>query len=151
MTRTRKTLLAVTLPLLVAAAPVGGVAVTAAVEEGCGATLPSPTPILGSLPPLGICVVQAAIGDIVEAISDPASLISAILAACSQYGTATVEQIIAWIEQALAGAPGLDGGSVALNKARLNKVHAAALVMQHVVIPPSASVSAPPAPAPAAK
>jgi hypothetical protein len=142
MTRTRKTLLAVTLPLLAAAAPVGGIAVTAAVEEGCS-TLPPTTPITSSLPPLGICVVQAAIGDIVEAISDPASLIGAIISACSQFGTATVEQIIAWIEQALAGAPGLDGGSVALNKARLNKVHAAALAMQHVVVPPSASVSAP--------
>lgn len=145
MTRTRKTLLAVTLPLLAAAAPVGGVAITAAVEEGCGGTLPSGAPIVGTLPPLGICVVQAAIGDIVEAISDPASLIGAIISACSQYGTATVEQVIAWIEQAIAGIPTFDGGTVALNKARLNKVHAAALVMQHVVIPPSASVSAPPA------
>lgn len=146
MTRTSKTLLAVILPLLAAAAPVGGVAVTAAVEEGCS-NLPPTTPITGTLPPLGICVAQAAIGDIVEAISDPASLINVIIAACSQYGTATVEQIIMWVEQAIAGIPALDGGNVALNKARLNKVHAAAVAIQHVIvpaaIPPSASVSAP--------
>jgi hypothetical protein len=92
-------------------------------------------------------VAQAAIGDIVEAISDPASLIGAIIAACSQYGTATVEQIIMWIEQAIANQPALDGGNVALNKARLNKVRSAAIAIQHVIvpaaIPPSASVSTP--------
>ena len=142
MTRTRKTLLAVTLPLLAAAAPVGGIAVTAAVEEGCS-NLPSPLPVLNSLPPLGLCVVEAAVSDIVQAISDPASIVSAIIAACSQYGTATVDQIAAWIELALTAPPALDGGSVAAHKVALNKVHAAALAMQHAVVPPSASVSAP--------
>jgi hypothetical protein len=149
-TRSRRTLLAVVLPILAAAAPVGGVALTAAVEEGCN-TLPSGAPILNSLPPLGICIVQAAVGDIVEIIADPAALIGVLLAACAQYGTATVEQIIAWIELALASPPALDGGTVATHKARLNKVRSAALAMQHVVVqaavPPSASVSAPPAPA----
>jgi hypothetical protein len=145
MTRTRKTLLAVTLPLLVAAAPVGGVALAGVVEEGCS-NLPSPTPIVNTLPPLGICIVEAAVQDIVQVIADPAALINVLITACAQYGTATVEQILAWIELALASPPALDSGSVATRLARLNKVHAAALVMQHVIvpaaIPPSADAAA---------
>jgi len=105
--------------------------------DGCAGSLPSPTPIVNTLPPLGVCVVQAAAADLVEAISDPVSLVGAIISACSSYGAATVDQIIAWVEQAIAAPPVFtDAGavSIAVQKARLTKVRAAALAMQHVVV-----------------
>lgn len=128
MTKTRRFALALSASL-VAGAPLA--------SSSCK-NLPPTAPITSTLPSLGICVVQAAVGDIVEVISDPVSLIGAIISACSAYGTATVEQIIAWLESALASQPVVtsDAGaiSVAVAKARLSKVHAAALTQLHVVV-----------------
>src|SRR5580693_2996473 len=89
---------------------------TPASLEGCN-TPPPTAPIVNSLPPLGICVAQAAIGDIVDAINDPLSLITAIINQCAPYGVATVEQVVQWVEIALASQPmlpSLDAASDAL-------------------------------------
>ena len=77
---------------------------------------------------LGICILQAAVGDIVEAISDPLSLIPAIISSCGAYGVATVEQVIAIIEQALSSSPADAGATVAAM--RLATVHSAALAFK---------------------
>lgn len=119
--------------------------------EGCN-TPPPIAPVVNTLPPLGICIAQAAIGDIVDAINDPLSLVTAIINQCLPYGVATVEQVVQWIEVAFAAQPILvlpdaatapDGagtapGSVSLSvhRARLAKVHAAALSQLHVMIFP---------------
>lgn len=118
-----------------------GVALAFVADQGCSANLPSPTPIVNSLPPLGLCVVEAAATDIVDAISDPASLIGAIVSACSRFGSATIEQIIAWVEQALSSQPAVADAGPSPASARRAKVRAAALAMQHVVV-----VSPPPKP-----
>lgn len=131
---------------------------TPAALEGCNAP-PPVTPIISSLPPLGICVAQAAVGDIVDAINDPFSLVTAIINQCLPYGVATVEQVVQWIETALASQPILtspdaatapDGAgtapgsvSLAVHRGRLAKVHAAALSQMHVVIFPGLEGSAP--------
>jgi hypothetical protein len=145
MKRTTITLL---FPVLVALVPAGGVAAVATVEEGCS-TLPPTTPITGTLPALGICVVSAAINDIVQAIQDPVSLIGAIISACASYGTATADEIYNWIEQALASQPIFadSGLSVSDYKSRLSKVRSAALTMQHVTVTAVPAVPAAPAPA----
>jgi len=84
-------------------------------------------PLVAPSEKLGMCILQAAVGDLVEAISDPASLIPAIIGSCTGYGVATVEQVVAIIEEALGASPVSDSGAVLI--ARLKKVHAAALVV----------------------
>lgn len=133
---------------------------TPAALEGCNAPPPT-TPIISSLPPLGICIASAALGDIVDAINDPLSLVTVIINQCAPYGIATVEQIVQWVEIALASQPVLpsaadaatdvtvdatapNGGiSLAVHRGRLAKVHAAALGQMHVVIFPGLEASAP--------
>lgn len=64
-------------------------------------------PLVASSEALGICVVEAAAADFVDALTDPASLVSAIIGSCASYGVATVEQVLATIEEAIGAAPAL--------------------------------------------
>lgn len=76
-----------------------------------------------TVPPLVGCILQAAAGDFVEAIVDPASLVPAILGQCAQYGEVTAAAIIAAIESWFASTPdaGSDAGSI--QASRLRRVH----------------------------
>jgi hypothetical protein len=102
----------------------------AAEQVGCGANF---TPLIQPSENLGICILRASVSDLVDAIQDPLSLVPAIISACLSYGEATLAQVIQIIEQALSASPvvdaGADGGVVSVSTVRLQKVHAAALVM----------------------
>jgi hypothetical protein len=106
----------------------------------CNNACNSPTaPITSTIPPLGMCILQASLADLVDGISDPLAIVSAIVTACQQYGAVTVEAIISYIESALASSPALDSGVGLSAKqiARLHKVHAAAITQQHIVPVPT--------------
>ena len=121
-------LLCIVLPVSV---PVG----LSAVTSSC--TKEQSSQIVNTLPPLGACIAQAAISDIVEAIADPLSLVQAIIAQCTPYGVATVEQIVAVIESLLSAPPtSPEAGSqmLAVHRARMSKVKAAALSQMHIVV-----------------
>jgi hypothetical protein len=85
--------------------------------------------VVATLPKLGSCIIQAAGSDLIDALTDPYSLVPAIAAACSAYGIATAAAIAAVIESWFAGAPAApDGGPPAtLQAQRLRRVHDAAL------------------------
>jgi hypothetical protein len=99
-------------------------------EVGCGSN-PGIQPLFVAGENLGICIVQAAVGDLPEAFTDPASLLSAIASACTAYGIATAAQILATIEQAIASTPtypdaGGDAGFSSASLLKLQKVRDAA-------------------------
>jgi hypothetical protein len=103
-------------------------------------TPPSTTPIVNTLPALGACIIQAAGGDFVDALNDPATLIPAIISQCLQYGAATAQAIMAYLESWFADSPVTDAGAAsaqspaAIVRARQMKVHAAALAYQGIVV-----------------
>jgi hypothetical protein len=102
--------------------------------EGCN------TPIASPATQLGYCILGAAGSDIVEAISDPVSLIPVIIAACSKYGVVTVDAIIATIEAYFGSAPVAGDAAVGVSstqsayEARLHKVLSAALTVAGVKV-----------------
>jgi hypothetical protein len=99
-------------------------------QGGCGANF---TPLIQPGENLGICILQASISDLVDAISDPLSLVPAIISSCLSYGEATVAQVIQIIEQALTANPVAEAGpGDAVRIQRLKKVHAAALSRLHL-------------------
>jgi hypothetical protein len=88
----------------------------------------SPAPLINASEQLGMCILQASVADLVDAIAAPATLIPAIIGSCIQYGEATAAQVVQLIEEYFASAPAVDGG-LALSStqaARLKKVHDAA-------------------------
>ncbi len=97
------------------------------------------TPVLSTIPPLGLCILQASLADVVDGINEPLAIVSSIVTACQQYGVVTVEAILSYIESALASPPALDSGVGLSEKqvARLHKVHSAAVVQQHIVPVPA--------------
>ncbi len=106
----------------------------------CNNACNGPTaPIVNTIPPLGMCILQASLADFIDGISDPLAIVSAIVSACQQYGLVTVEAIISYIESALASSPALDSGVGLSTKqlVRLHKVHAAAVSQQHIVPVPA--------------
>lgn len=127
MTRTKRTLLALSVPCLVAIA----VPTVTACKD------PSTPTFVNTLPPLGACIVQAAISDIMDIASDPLSAVQAVVSVCSQYGEVTIASILSYVEAAIAGQPALDGGLSAIHLARLQKIRFAAISQQHIVMIPS--------------
>jgi hypothetical protein len=113
--------------------------------EGC--TKAQEQAVVATLPPLGACIIEAAGGDFVEALTDPASLISAVASSCMAYGSATASVIAQVIESWFAAAPAVLGsdaavdavadaavsaklrGAASVQSARLRKVQAAALAL----------------------
>jgi hypothetical protein len=104
------------------------------IQAGCGASNPNIIqPLITVGQNLGICVIQAAVGDLPEAFTDPASLIEAIASSCTKYGIATAAQILATIEEAIASSPSTqvppsspDAGTSSVTLLRLQKVRDAA-------------------------
>jgi hypothetical protein len=103
-------------------------------------TPPSASSVVSTLPPLGACLIQAAGGDFVDALTDPATLIPAVISQCLQYGAATATSIVSYLDSWFASSPSVDAGTggaispAALVRARQMKVHAAALAYQGIVI-----------------
>jgi hypothetical protein len=87
--------------------------------EGCAGT-PSGQLIAPS-EKLGLCVVQAAVSDLVDAISDPVSLVPAIISACAAYGVADAQSVWSVLLEYLGAAPSPDAG-VSLSGVQLARV-----------------------------
>jgi hypothetical protein len=106
-------------------------AVSAVLVAGAVVSVACGTPIASPAESLGFCILGAAGSDIVDAISDPASLIPVIIAACSKYGLVTVDAIIATIESYFSSAPAASDAAVGASayEARLHKVLTAALTV----------------------
>ncbi len=109
------------------------------VAEGCNN--PAGQNVVSTLPPLGACVIQAGGSDFVDAISDPATLIPAIISQCAQYGLLTAAAIVSYIESWFASAPAVDAGPdgaagapLSTQATRLRKVMSAALAYQGIVV-----------------
>jgi hypothetical protein len=126
----RKILYAVSVSLLVSS--------VTTCKNACNESAPV-APVLSTLPPLGICIVQASLADWVDNVTDPLAIVSSIVTACQQYGVVTVEAILTYIESALTSTPALDSGVglSAKQLARLGKVHTAAVSQQHFVPVPA--------------
>ena len=126
------------LTVLAFAFGISGVSLFAPSTTACKGGLPDPTPVTSTLPPLGVCAVQAALSDLAEAIQNPLSLVTAIMAACSSYGQLTVEALIGYVESAIEGQPKIpatDGAVLTeFHASRLSRVLAAARSQQHIVI-----------------
>jgi len=124
-------LLALVAVVLASSPPAARVLSPAAETVGCGPV--NAAPLVPVSEKLGMCILQAAVGDLVEAIADPVSLVQAVIGACRAYGVATIEQVIAIIEEAISSPPAVDAGAAPLSAAqhaRLEKVHAAALALK---------------------
>jgi hypothetical protein len=113
---------------LLCIAPLLGVGGTA--MNGCHPQNVNTAPLIQASEKLGLCILQASVSDLVDAVTDPVSLIPAIIGSCGTYGTATAAQVLQVIEEFFAAAPASDGGvtptTSALSLERLQKVHAAA-------------------------
>jgi hypothetical protein len=98
------------------------------------------SPIVAPSEQLGECILEVGLSDLVDAVSDPLTIIPIVYAACKSYGEATASVIWNVLENYLGIAPVLadsgvpaltDGGAPtaflsAVQKARLLKVHDAA-------------------------
>jgi hypothetical protein len=95
-----------------------------------GCTKAQEQAVVSTLPPLGACIVQAAASDFVAALSDPLSLVPAIVSMCGQYGEVTAGVILSVVESWFAAAPAVDAGpspsdagAPSLVATRLRRVH----------------------------
>jgi hypothetical protein len=97
---------------------------------GCAATSPA-SQLIAPSEKLGLCVLQAGVSDLIDAINDPASLVPAVVSACLQYGEATAAQIVTVIEEYFASPPAVDSGLAlsSVQTARLTRLHDAALAL----------------------
>ena len=105
--------------------------------SGLALGCPSNSPLTAAGLQLGGCIVGAAASDIVEAIADPASLITAVISQCGTAATIAIGDLILAIEGDLSrpsseaslvstASSGIDG----IRRARLQKVLAAAKQIQ---------------------
>lgn len=129
-------------PLLVACAVYGTVFTAATTDMGCHLFEPAVQPAES----LAGCLVAAAASDFVDALTDPATLVAAVISQCSSQGLEVIGDLIAALEGAItapasdasfsadATVSGLDtvGGTDFdhVRIARIMKVRAAALGLQ---------------------
>ncbi len=111
---------------------VAGLCVGGSLETGC--TKAQETAVVSTLPALGACIIQAAGSDLVAALTDPLSILPAVVAQCLPYGTATAAMILSVIDSWFAAAPVDAGPALGSNPplvSRLKRVHDLLLVQAH--------------------
>ncbi len=114
---------------------VAGLCVGVSLETGC--TKAQETAVVSTLPALGACIIQAAGSDFVAALTDPLSILPAVVAQCLPYGTATAAMVLSVIESWFAAAPATVDAGPALGSnpplvfSRLKRVHDLLLVQAH--------------------